>query len=315
VQTGEWAGVQDAAVLEGKTVTIQSVEGALVTALRGNGGLSDESRVASFAACETTGCVSPPCRNCVPPTEYALNLRQSACSGVGCAQPRITVTLEGFTIYNFGFSGAPYWTTDPQSGDPWQVLPDGTTVGTDYSDYWGAPEGGAFRLDYAQLTIRKCILHSNKARRGGVVYMERSKLELDTVIVRDNFAHERGGGIYSIVPDCGNTAGCFDVMASRTLFQGNVVGGEGGGLYAYDTKVKMTNVVFTGNDAGSNDDGIGSTIEQRVDCCQGLAACTCGGGGMVLKGAAHTFEDVVAEDNSCTGESQSARASVEEPSR
>ena len=36
---------------------------------------------------------------------------------------------------------------------------------------------------------------------------------------------------------------------------------------------------------------------------------------MVLKGAAHTFEDVVAEDNSCTGESQSARASVEEPSR
>ena len=188
------------------------------------------------------------------------------------------------------------------------------TIGGDFSDYWGAPDGGAFRMDFAQLTLRKSIVHTNVARRGGVIYMEQSVLELDTVILRNNRAREEGGAIYSMRPRNAGT-GTWDIQAARTIFQGNEAGAEGAGLFADATAVKLDNMVFTGNTAGLGADYhtpnwpwqtqpfafIGSTVEMRVPCCSGLTTCACNGGGLMLRGNSHDFNSVVSEHNVCGG--------------
>lgn len=325
VQPGQWAGVQDATLLYRKTLYIRSTGGALVTALRGSNGAPDEERVAALTQCALRTMPSMPfpgqdaCGvqdgsrlslqddvNADPAilasgarlrelfggsqlSEMGLNLRANA--GVD----QISVEVEGFTFHNFGFSGVRYATGD-----------------SDFSDIWGAPNGGVFNLKYAQLTLRKSIAHSNIARRGGVVYMELSVLDLDTVIFRDNKAREQGGAIYSMITR--NVPGAWDVMASRTIFQGNKAGAEGGGLFADETYVRLDNAIFTDNEAGVAREWhveswpwqtgtvafTGSTIEQRTQCCNGLPACQCGGGGMVLRGKTHHFDSVVSEDNTCT---------------
>ena len=229
VEPGQWSGVQDVTLLEAKTLYLRSSSGPLVTALRGSEGEPDEDRVTRMTACADLHMPATPslveaCPRAgeKPHSEFGLNLRAS--SGAN----QINLEIEGFTFHNFGFSGIRYFTE---------------SSGGDFSDYWGAPDGGVFRMDYAQLTLRKSIAHNNKARRGGVVYMESSVLDLDTVILRDNVAREQGGAIYSMLPR--NVPNAWDILSARTIFQGNQAGAEGGGLFADSTAVKLDNVVFT----------------------------------------------------------------------
>ena len=106
VSPGQWAGIQDATVLETKILYIKSTGGPLVTSLRGSNGVLDETRVTTMTTCAALTMPTMPASGqaCAAPSEYALNMRASS----GAAF--ITVEIEGFTIHNFGFSGVQYFT-------------------------------------------------------------------------------------------------------------------------------------------------------------------------------------------------------------
>ena len=186
-------------------VAIRSSGGALVTSL------TDLSPVAARVA-EATACSAQ--TSCRANTSWGLFL-----GSANQFQP-IRVSLTGFTVHNFGFPGV------------YRCLSNASC-----SDYWGALDGGAFKLNYAHFTIADSIVHSNVALRGGAVMMYRSQLVVENTVFRDNYALESGGAIYVQISAINNAetdwawtngiSASWDLAVSRSLFEGNEAGGEG----------------------------------------------------------------------------------------
>jgi hypothetical protein len=288
----------DNSVFEGKVatvagvrvgVTIRSAEGPLRTALADP--TTEAARVATATACRLLGV-----GQCVAPSSRALFLRAAS-----DATP-VLATLSGFTVHSFGFPGIH------------RCVGSGTT--SECSDYWGAPDGGAFVMMYAELNVLDCVIHTNVAKRGGAAYMLQSTLSLRNTIVRDNVAQEEGGAIFSQISAVGNPvtlwayvtgqANSYDVSVRRGLFVGNQAGGQGGALAMRGTKLLVDNAVLTANTAGL---AASTTARQNVACCQGLpiGQCECNAGGMLLYGGTHSFTDLLAEENTCTKAAGPAR--------
>lgn len=108
-------------------------------------------------------------------------------------------------------------------------------------------EGGGFRLREASVEIYDSTFSENWAGAdGGAVATLASALRLENSVVQDNFAANRGGGIFAL-----DTATGPELSNVRVTGNATSTTGQGGGIYAAETSLDITDSTIDGNSAGS----------------------------------------------------------------
>lgn len=139
--------------------------------------------------------------------------------------------------------------------------------------------GGGLYVGFASPTLRDLYFAGNRGAQGGGMYIRDSALTMTNVTFEANDARDRvqqgdGGGLYIAFES--------DVTINGGQFLNNQVALRGGGIYALNSTLAVTNVQFTGNTQQT-----GSTARTGR-----------GGGGMIAVDVALTLTNVSFAGNS-----------------
>ena len=124
------------------------------------------------------------------------------------------------------------------------TLQDGTAVGAVDSG-----RGGAIRAHNADITLDRCLLHSNSASsasgNGGAVFADGGSLRLTNCTFTGNTAGFRGGAIFAKAPVALSLTHCT-VTGNSTLSTDPSLSG-GGGIFSDHAAIVLANSIVSGN--------------------------------------------------------------------
>ncbi|MCW5847955.1 MAG: hypothetical protein KIS95_12040, partial [Anaerolineae bacterium] len=145
--------------------------------------------------------------------------------------------LNGNTVYNHGHGGGAVYTNG------YMYITDSEMSGNTSHVY-----GGAINSDGGLLSLTRVVITDNTATdRGGGVFNFGDDMDIVDSIISDNHSIEdEGGGLFS-------AADTLDIV--RTVIDGNTAGTDGGGIYARGT-VTIVNSTISGNGTTENGGGI-----------------------------------------------------------
>jgi len=108
-----------------------------------------------------------------------------------------------------------------------------------FRDNYAEDDGGALTIWFSEGTLSDILFEDNEGLDGGAIAIFDSTVSATGLTIRNNTAHNFGGGVWSLGTE---------LTLEDTVFEGNVNDGtNGGGLLIEDTAT-LTRVDFTGND-------------------------------------------------------------------
>ncbi len=130
----------------------------------------------------------------------------------------------------------------------------GSIANVDFLNNSAGGVGGALCLDNSAPTITNTTFEGNQSltingngRGGAIRSVNSSAPTLTNVQLIDNFATQRGGGLYS---------SASSAFLNNVLFDANKTNGEGGGMASMSGGGRLTNVTFSDNEASSHGGGL-----------------------------------------------------------
>ena len=201
----------------------------------GNGNISGESNGGGIYAFNSTVAVT---NN----TQIESNTGGTNGGGIYAENGAVIHLTGGSVNENNAVTGAGIYIWAKDDGNYSTCIMEGTT---EIFKNTATGQGGGIYLNKgrASLTMNGGYIQNNRAKEGGGVFANYSKIDINDGYIQNNISDTNGGGIY-------RTSGDLNVKGGN--ISGNTAGGNGGGIFVNPAKYNTTNITMSGGDICDN---------------------------------------------------------------